>query len=85
MIKLGIAFVILLLLYLFYKEWRKSAKHEKKLAGYKERIEEADDTLDDLYIDNIMQTYDEEISDTKNSLKDRVTKFNTEDIKKDDK
>ena len=87
MIKLGIAFIVLLLVYLLFKEWRKGAKHEKKLDVYKEEITEGDDRLDELYVKNIVQDYNEEIRDKENSLKDRITKFNnktTEETKKDD-
>ena len=87
MIKLGIAFIVLLLVYLFFKEWRKGVKDEKKLDDYKDKITEGDDRLDELYVDNIVQDYVEEIRDKEDSLKDRITKFNnktTEETKKDD-
>ena len=84
MIKLGIAVFMLLLLYLMFKEWRKGSKHEKKLTDYKDRIIEGDDRLDELYVQDIVQDYDEEIRDKENALKNRINKFNTEDTKKDD-
>lgn len=84
MIKLGIAAIVLLLLFLMFREWRKGRKHEKKLNTYKSQITEKDDRLDELFIKNIVQDYDEEIRSTEDSYKDRINKFNSEDIKKDD-
>lgn len=87
MIKLGIAFIVLLLLYMMFKEWRIYVNRDKKFVKLKEKITTADDRLDELDVEHVVMDYNEEIKEREDSLTDRINKLNTNDIeetKKDD-
>jgi len=78
MFKLVMGLIVLGLLILMIKEWRKHRKQEKKYDEFQTRVDEKRDELEDIAIENVVMDYEEEIHAETGKLDERVVNLNNE-------